>query len=114
MYHNPPYAKVVLDDGSWCKVSKSVLNGQPTLAVVNHGTVTNLPIHNCPFCGAALPATMFKPKPVPGMSIPKVLTVQDANWQAQNGGVYSAYDVKSLLDAMSQLQGKLNTYHPEV
>ena len=67
-YHNSPYKKLELDDGSYARITKSVLNGQPLLAVATrtykHTTngmepdlvLLDVPISNCPFCGAKLPA----------------------------------------------------------
>ena len=65
-YHNSPYKKLELDDGSYARITKSALNGQPLLAVATrtykHTTngmepdlvLLDVPISNCPFCGAKL------------------------------------------------------------
>ena len=64
-YHNKPFKEVKLEDGTTAKITKSVLTGQPLLSVYRdtYQSFTSLPIHNCPFCGAALPAKPLKYEP---------------------------------------------------
>lgn len=117
-YHNIPKERLTLDDGTTVAITKSVLNGTPTLSAYSYPAAynefVNFPIHNCPFCGANLVAPHtyeFDEEQAPATNPFYGLTKEAAEFAMENHQkVYSQYSVDVLVTKLREAEERLAQY----